>query len=128
MEMVPQLAFPRVKRSVWVYDRNIDTCCLGGPIRVFESFPAAHQAPIGIMLWAAAVPIESRPGYPRLATLSNWPTPREFSTNSFRQSDALIKREHQQDASCRNGYVLLTVVHESHRVGIDIPAGLEAPE
>src|SRR6185369_283187 len=56
MEMVPQVAFPKVKRSAWVYDRNIDRCCLRGPIQVFYSFTGAHLTTRWHELWEGRLP------------------------------------------------------------------------
>ena len=54
MEIVPQLAFPKVKRSAWVYDRNIDRCGLRGPMNVFYSFTAGHLSARCNQLWAGS--------------------------------------------------------------------------
>src|SRR5579884_1149970 len=56
MEMVPQLAFPKVKRSAWVYDRNIERCWLRGPMKVFYSFAAAHLSTRSHQLWEGRLP------------------------------------------------------------------------
>src|SRR4051794_34542921 len=56
MEMVPQLAFPKVKRSAWVYDRNIDRCCLRELMKVFYSFAAAHLSTRSHQLWEGRLP------------------------------------------------------------------------